>query len=200
MSLGSAEPPWKMWGSTQVITVPAAFTTAPVAVPQIAQVNYRRPETWSFFLAAKLESFEAQGLDLTVFCDFELLLGVGRSLFDTSPPYIGGIPTSAPFARFGWIVPAGQPPAADAGSVKFCTSVVSPPLDETLATPVGTLIDHFVAESITSKATIRTSSLTAPLTISVSTFFAPRTHVRPDWFGNSDEEARRFRGDEQGGT
>lgn len=197
--IGSQEPPWKLWGSKINVQVPASASPPPVVVPTIAQVNYGRPETWSFFLAGKLISFDVQAADLTLIADFELVLGVGRAMFDTSPVYQGGIPTGKPFCRMAWIIPAGVSPAAQ-DSQKFATAVWSPPLDETLATPDPVLVDHIVAQTITAKATVRSSAITAPVYVELVAFFAPRTHVRPDWFRNTDDEGTRFQGDELGGT
>jgi len=190
---------WHMWGSTRVITVehaPPADIDDENQPVQLARIDYKRPETWTFFLYAKI----LQGVvrpgdvqELTV--DFDILAGIGRSLVNT----VGG-PIQDAFARFSWTIAAGVDPSSR--PPKWTTVSRTPPTQDGDATSAFAF-HHFPAQSITSFARLRgDDNVAGTYKVEVGAFFAPYTHVRPDWFKAIDKNLNqsRFRSDETGGV
>lgn len=181
--------PWHMWGTTKRINAGNAVNTS----GQLSKINYHRPESWSFFFGARVVSAEAAAPGtIEVLVSFDLIIGVGRSSFSTVPPNSEvGIATGfAPF-RFGIAVPFLAP---GFNYSKFRTKGLSSEIDDISPTShPRSEIDVIVAQDIQCFARARTFP-TGTAVVEVSSYFAPRTHVRPDWF----QEV--FSGAETGGT
>jgi hypothetical protein len=196
--------PWHMWGNTVPHRMAVNASTVETQVSnQLLRVDYRRPETWSFFLGCKITSASAQltvpGSTLEVF--FNLITGVGRTMFDTTQPVPLNLSAALPghaFARFSWALPAnvnllGLPH-------KWTTTAEGPLIDELTAsaTPPRNVVEWFPAETIQMMSRARLISGEAiELSVDVTAYVAPRTHVRPDWL-NAD--GTQFPGGETGGT
>lgn len=190
--------PWHMWGDRKIVSVESSGFALRTALTQLTRIQYKRPDTWSFFFGAKLLAAATNNpVDARLFVDFILIPGVGRSSFeidDTAPAPIGGFPPA--FCRFvfrwtgGGVLPIGQ--------IKWTTAVPSPLFDDADATS-SVLVDHFPAEDIQSTARVG-FSLSGPAiasaTVELHAYFAPRSHVRPDWMSDGDQ----FLGGETGGT
>ena len=195
--------PWHMWGSSQQVSLTQTVAGgAPAQTMQLARVNYRRPETWSFWLAARLTGGDVNPGPgaLVVEANVQVLFGVGRSIFRSEDQGQFG------FARFLWSLPALVSPGGNLNNNKYTTRVNSVVLNDVDATSFQP-IDHIVAQDIQCWATF--SILSVPVGNSVSAeltaFFAPRVHVRPDWFTELGEdvevnEAIKYLGTERGGT
>lgn len=190
--------PWLFWGSDQTVEfrdsgLSMAGTVTAIS-PQLARIDYGRPETWSFFIGAKFERasrFPDPGTVIGVEVNFLVTLGLAR----TSRSIVLG-PLN--FEVSGDIPPSDNPVVGlVAWRVQSRTPVRIP------ADPANPLhwaeIDSFPAQSINCVATVRGSSGPAPSgwtgTMTVSAFFAPKSHVRPEWFANG-----RFTGGEDYGT
>jgi hypothetical protein len=180
--------PWHMWGSSQVVVVPdVSDGTVFQQSAQLARIDYHRPETWHFLLGAELVQCPTPVVpNLLVIVQFQLVAGVGRSQL-TIPATTNGFNTG--FARFVWkfaatpIIPA---------QVKWTTRVRTPILDEGPVTPEpGEECDAFPAQSIqcnaqvvsvTSGGVVEADKRTI---VNLHAYFAPKTHIRPDWFKDS---------------
>lgn len=189
--------PWHMWGNTVEITAqtgPAgAGTIAGPSPSQLFRVNYRRPETWSWFVGAQLVDGDISDVDLQVIVQVHFILGVGRSVFLTE----GNFPGQVPVVEFRWSVPIGVRPGAG-NSKKWTVRAPTPRLDD-LTAGSEEKFDWLVAQDIQAKAR-GFLVLTAPsavnnrVVIQISAWVAPRVHVRPDWF------IEEFTGAERQGT
>ena len=189
--------PWHMWGTSYVIQVdkPGASGVASVT-HQLAKVSYKRPETWRFFFAARLVdgNVNTSGGDEIIIVDFDLIIGVGRSNYDTtSGEQLSG------FCSFLYRIPNGFSPASvnTQTKKKWTTTVPSPILVDGIATTTYPLTT-FVAQDVQCSARIQVPGGTDPrtATVEVSSYFAPNVHVRPDWYSDGTQ----FRGAETGGT
>lgn len=179
--------PWHMWGSSQVVVVPdVSDGTVFQQSAQLARIDYHRPETWHFLLGAELVQCPTPVVpNLLVIVQFQIVAGVGRSQL-TIPATTNGFNTG--FARFVWkfaatpIIPA---------QVKWTTRTRTPPLDEGLADPFTEECDAFPAQSIQCNAqvvSVTSGGVVEPdprTIVNLHAYFAPKTHIRPDWFKDS---------------
>ncbi len=158
-------PPWHMWGSVQTVNVESDIVQFS-QTSQLAQVSYRRPDTWEFFFKVKVLQINGSSAGSTMTVDFNLTFGVGRASTKL-----------APFARFVF-----TPAELSALSQKFCTRIEVPKI---AAADVGpNIIDHIVAETIQVESVVTFDILgliTPGSQIECVAFFAPRTHIRPEW-------------------
>ncbi len=132
---------------------------------QLVKINYARPENWRFLFAAQLDDDLIGGDSLEI--DIDLIVGLGRS-FVKLPNF--------------WVHVFNG--VAAAGLSVWATKDTSPAANELV-----------VAQDIQCSARLHGNfnpTLTKRLT--VSAFFAPNVHIRPEWF------ERHFRGNENGGT
>ena len=182
------EPPWHMWGNSQTIEVvlPSGLATfSPQQRSQLTRVSYGRPETWHWLFTARIvEADDAEENEpLTLSIIWELTVGIGRSMqqnlgFDAwtrswgAPTY----PTnSAPRGALLWATQTYQQPL---GRQIFVAPDVEPP----------NLIDEIVAQDIQLNVRAALSSPVTPRTnnkrvvLDVGAQWAPKTHVRPDWY------------------
>lgn len=184
-------PPWHMWGTTERLQLDGGN----IASRQLVKINYRRPETWSMFFSAKVVSASSGGPSLTLEIDFEVIAGVGRTMFDTG----GGFPlatTGRGFAYFNFILPMPYVPSPF--GLKYTTTGLGPPMDDAAATS-RPVVEWLPAQDIQVQAGARaTPSVGSRAIIEVSSWFAPRSHVRPDWW--RETMAEQFRGGETDGT
>jgi hypothetical protein len=101
--------------------------------------------------------------------DFNLIIGVGRS--STSIPA---------FEHFKFDVPTGT-----VGTLLWSTSSAAPPRDNTAATPAANFVNQIVAQDIQLDAQVSYnpgSPVSAHASVQLIAYFAPKTHVRPEWF------------------
>jgi hypothetical protein len=191
--LRSQLPPWHMWGNRELITLNSgSFGTASAVTNQLTAVRYARPETWHWFFCARLLSVEPapivpQSVDLLL--DFELIVGLGRS--STQLREVG---PALPFERYRW---QWQPPAASRVGVQiWSNTVVAPNRDQTAgATPIANVVTEIVGQDIQLNATLRpgpNNNYVYVAQVEVEAYWAPKTHVRPDWFqdARAPKEAR----------
>lgn len=189
---GFALAPWHMWGATQVVRLTPVAGDNVQASLQLLRVNYKRPETWSFFFGASLYGAGTLSDALTVRVAIDVITGVGRSVFNTENQFLAGFPQ---FVTFFWNLAGGQNLTNVAR--KWTTTGSRVHLDDTDATDT-VRPEWIVAEQLQAKARIFVvAETTEPeLKVEVTGFVAPRTHVRPEWFDDNN----MFRGQETGGT
>jgi hypothetical protein len=200
--------PWHMWGNTIRVSLPLVAPPAPRTIGsvenvQVAKVEYRRPETWSFFLAGRIINGVTSDVDRILIAQLNLYLGVGRSIFLAK----GLLPSAGvgqqAFATFRWDIPAGTVPTETTNASRWTTSVTSPALDDSVATSTHD-ITWFPSENIqvdaSAQLTVANGSLLDnSIDIELTAYFAPRTHVRPDWFSD-DDSVPQFPGGEVKGS
>jgi hypothetical protein len=193
--------PWHLWGTSQTITR-RVVSSGRVDTPsnQLAKIQYGRPDTWTFLFGVQFESAPDSVGIVDVFVDFDLIIGIGRSTL-MMPTVRTNVAVQTPgFARFlSSYAGAGNQLA---GSTLW-TSQVQGPAMTTGFTP---LLDKFPAEEIQCSARL---SATCPggdpaenqnIIVTVHSYFAPSTHVRPEWWSSHPSDRDRFRGKENGGT
>lgn len=206
-------PPWHLWGNTQRISVPVQSSSNPgrrTSTPgQLIKISYKRPETWHWLFAARLisgpNSDGVNSLQLQVI--FDLTVGVGRSMVQVlgSPTAING---NTPFEAyfFTWGPLAAIFPA---NAFLYSTQVLAPnrtfrsdpPFPNQGGFPVAgefvtgpSVIDQIVAQDLQLNcqliclATAGDAAIGQSVVVDVSAQFAPKTHMRPDWFRNAPEE------------
>jgi hypothetical protein len=206
--LRSGMPPWHLWGNTQRIqTVVETLPTQQFRqgnTGQLLKIAYKRPETWHWVLYAKLLAGpdNTPTFFSTIFVNWELVVGVGRSIV----PMVGG--GLSQFGRsferftFQWGPTNGSFPA---GREIWTSAALTPNrefnTDPPFEAETGT-IDQIVAQDI--QLSCRVSALTIlanvaavgqPVEVEVSAAFAPKSHVRPDWYRRAPPELA-FPGDE----
>jgi hypothetical protein len=200
--------PWHMWGNTIRVSLPLVAPPAPRTIGsvenvQVAKVEYRRPETWSFFLAGRIINGVTSDVDRILIAQLNLYLGVGRSIFLAK----GLLPSAGvgqqAFVSFRWDIPAGTVPTETTNASRWTTSVTSPALDDSVATSTHE-IRWFPSENIqvdaSAQLTVANGSLLDnSIDIELTAYFAPRTHVRPDWFSD-DDSVPQFPGGEVKGS
>lgn len=184
--------PWHMWGNQIELDVPGASpaTVPEVVSSQLLKVQYRRPETWSFWFAAQPAELEVGAPSMILLID--LIIGVGRTHMNTMDQRPSTVFTAADvqaFVKMRWVGGAAitHPP------VRWTTRGYALSMDDTDAT-LAQPVDWFPAQDIQVYARAFNTQTGQPKRVTVWGFVAPRTHVRPDWF------VEAFRGGETGGT
>ena len=195
MSTNSNGQPWKMWGSTEIVEgaiSPSAASTL-VGSQQLAKIAYGRPDTWSFFFGGRVVGGPPAPVStVDIRLTFQLIVGVGRDVFNTEKAATVG------FATLRWLLAPGL--GVQTLQPKWTTVAETPATDDGV---VGSerLIEFFPAEQIQCKANLSVLTAAPPpdvLTyqVAATALFAPRTHVRPDWW---KEQGEQFEGGELGG-
>lgn len=220
---GGGLPPWHLWGNTQVLqtTVQDSSAATRTATPgNLVRIGYKRPETWQWLFAAQLIS----GPDATVTesCQvevaFDLIVGIGRSNVLLQPQ---GVPfQDKAFEQYFFTWGGGAGLVFPRGVQLYSSQVLAPNRQYTANPPFPnqdgfpvpgafvtgpSVIDHIVAQDL--QLNCRLIALAPPLsphlgqtiTVGVSAQFAPKTHVRPDWFSDGPA-ASQYAGAETGGT
>jgi hypothetical protein len=196
-------PPWHLWGNTVVLKETIASAgDAQVSSSQLLKVSYNRPETWSFFAGASIVGGTPVGMVVRVSID--LILGVGRSMFDTkaAQPIPPGQVLQG-FCVFAWNLAPGVEPTQTPNNVRFASvgrSVVRDANTDGPGSPALVQdVPWFTAQDIQAQATMSVAAAgSGNVQVEVSAFVAPRSHVRPDWFAPGGF-GERFRGGETGG-
>lgn len=165
-------PPWHLWGQESTLQVVTNSATPVVnQSAQLARVKYNRPDSWRFLFTATLESLvDPVPAGAFIFVDFALQIGVGLTVkkierfcrFTFDPPY------TLPDRRW---TGAGLEPSRGVGA------------------PAQRFIDVITAEAIQCDATVSVqagSGAGSTAVINLSAFFAPATHIRPDWYGHAE--------------
>ena len=177
--------PWHMWGNSQTLTLNNATPlTGPLLTQntQLLQVMYARPESWTFVCEATLLDASLGPPAGNLQAAFEIQIGMGRNTIV--------LPN---FCVFRW------DPSTDVGVQRYCTTAVGPLRFAGDTSP--NLIESFAAQNIQSRVNVTWSSGGVSVAhLEVSMQVAPRTHIRPEWFQDSDpHNVKKYRGGEQQG-
>lgn len=200
--LRGAQPPWHMWGNTETFHISAGTPEQINLIQgrQLARVAYKRPETWQWLFLARLIQGPVAGVggSYEMRIDFDVTVGIGRSSV-----------TMPSFDRLQWTWTGAVGPAPTAFPI-WTTSTISPPplyaFVDGAPDPAGQatrVIDKLVAQDIQVSVRVQFTAIDEPTgpgiaDVEVSAYFAPKTHVRPDWYMNAVPEST-FPGDEIGG-
>lgn len=196
-------PPWHMWGNTQQLTtvVEEASGVARLGVTQqLNKIAYKRPETWHWLFSARLISGPANTALFfsTVRVFFNVTVGIGRSAiimrndlqqafaingdirsFERFAFQWGPVNPVFPSGAHIWSAQAQAPPRNFASDGPFPDT--GPPLTELVAQDIQVDVQ---LTAITVAGNV--AALGQPVVVEVSGQWAPKTHVRPDWFNNFD--------------
>lgn len=160
---------FKMWGGTQALDLPA--TSGDKQSQQVVDIRFDRPDTWTFFLAFNIASLTGHTDGVGLGIDFDLTLGVGRAN-RTIPGFWHVDVASADVDNLFLL----QKPlfVTETQQLSYVNPTDLPP----------TVVDHFPADQIQLVVRARWNGLiaTSVAQVLVSGFFAPRSHVRDDWF------------------
>ena len=224
MSQRSGIPPWHMWGNSQPIVATLQDSAAPNrgSTPgQLVRINYLRPETWHWLFAAKL--VDGPNSDPAASCQvevsFDLTVGIGRAavIIDSGGGPVGlGAQGGKTFETFFFEWGNGPAKLFPNGVNLWSTEVLGPnrsyksnppfPNQDGFPTPGDFItgpsrIDQIVAQDIQVNCRVialaigpGSSNIGQQVTVEVSALFAPKTHVRPEWF-----KGGRYPGAEDGG-
>jgi hypothetical protein len=165
-------PPWLTWGNTQnihVVGIPLGASISPYV--QLVNLRYGRPETWRFFLAAKLLSTsDGNPPVVTPTIEFQVTIGNGFTTF-----------TADFFQTLEFEV------GAQLGDVRMCTSVQAHNANTFFTSPgpkAPNLIELIPATDLYIAARLVTEGsigVGIGLDMSATAMVAPNVHVRPGW-------------------
>jgi hypothetical protein len=166
--------PWHLWGGQQVVNHTHVAAAPPQQTFQLSRISYKRPESWRWMFVAAVDSSDSAGGTLTV--NWELTIGIGRASV-----------TLANFDAFTFLFPLAVTP-----NQIFAANVIGPTRTTGLVPPnQSSVFDEIVAENIQLRARVAFGGLTvgSVTNLTLSSFFAPSHHERPDWFaGKFGEE------------
>jgi hypothetical protein len=163
-------PPWHMWGNQLAINLVATGAPADVISSQLVNINYGRPETWTWLMWYQIVACSNPGAVGLIQVRFNLTVGVGRTKV-TLPDFLLFI---------------NGPPLPGGGTIYATTTlddqnrVVSDIVGQDIILNVNSIITGGVAPGTT-------------LDLNVGAMFAPKSHVRPEWWEG------QFRGEENNG-
>jgi len=171
-----------MWGNELQFDL----QTNNVAVSQqVTRISYKRPETWCFLFTGRIVSHVAgSSPGIPLLFAFDVTIGIGRSVA-TMPRFcvleLPAIPTDDSLPPLVW---------AQAAYTRGL-------FNDTTSATADVAVDTIVAQDIQVQATCQLPlGGEIPMTVGMAAYFAPRSHIRPDWF----REGGHFDGDEWGGT
>lgn len=188
-------PPWLMWGNSQVFEVPLTLGQAQTTTGQLVKISYARPEAWRFLFTARVIAAPVFDPNLhptmQLIVDFNVDTGIGRST-----ARLDALPNSTNQPGFERYIFAGSPidPLA-ANAFKWSTTVNGPPRDD-LNTNYSNITEVIVGQDIQISVQIFSScDHNEPnLSLEVGAWFSPNVHIRPEWFkgrmANIEDEGR----------
>lgn len=163
--------PWLLWGGESNVqrVIPSAVTAPTVIAQQLVNIEYKRPESWSFYLSGSARQIVAGGFDPPLLVHFDLILGVGRTT-----------DTIVDFCVFRWNLET-------AAGLRWTTVVPAPLFDPVSPSTFVAPVDTLPAQSIMLNARVVPNQvgINYDLDLTLKAFFAPKTHVRPEWLGTA---------------
>lgn len=185
---GKGLPPWFMWGDSKTVTLSEVMGNTAQATSQLNRINYGRPDTWHWLFVVTVVGGTIEPDAYNGVVDFDVTIGIGRTSI-----------TIPSFVHIQWS--QAVPILGSYGQVFRTTTASGGPLDITLASQRENLIDSIVAQDIQVQARVAfqtpgTHAPPATLTVKLDSYWAPSTHIRPEWF----KEIGEFRGNEDDGS
>lgn len=198
-------PPWHLWGNLeQVTTIVRGSGVVFGNEQQLCKVGYGRPDTWHWFFSARLISGpdNTPGFFTRVRVDFDVTIGSGRGATPIYPLPTGVLALGFEHYDFQW---GPVTPAFPSGAFIYSTDAVAPGRSFQGDGPAvtGTLITQLPAEAIQVKTRVfattidlNVAALGQPVVVEVSSYWAPKSHVRPDWYQIGKSPHTQFPGHE----
>ena len=201
--LRSGMTPWHMWGNSQridAVVQDSSLATRTNSPGQLVKIAYKRPETWHWLFAAKLVTGpDSPAVATQVEVAYDLIVGIGRSAIVLQS---AGVVQDKAFEQFffQWGPVATLFPR---NAQLYSTQVLGPnrvytsdpPFPNQAGFPVAgafvtgpSIISEVVAENLQLSCRVialappGAASLGQTVTVEVSAQFAPKTHVRTDWY------------------
>lgn len=174
--------PSKMWGQARILR---AGTSNASGQETISNIQYGRPESWRFLLAARVLGGPLQTDVTSIAVRWDVATGIGTTRFFTAENVLGG--GAQDFALFNFSVAAGQQPRSL--PTKWATSTTSPLLRDGEPDTVlnRSVCEVIVGESIVVSARVLITCADptpdpSEYTVECVSLWAPNVHIRPDWF------------------
>lgn len=195
--MGGSSPlaPWHLWGTGVSLNPIVSAIPSPENMQsgQLARINYGRPESWGFFFSLETTGAHtvSPGSTIRVATYIDLIIGVGRS--------------QVIIPQFAFLQMTGVA-ATLQNQKKWTTVTQGPVLSDDAAVPFQPSIDRFVAQDIQCSArAFAYENGGGPVvgdrvSVQIETYFAPLSHIRPDWYTDAEGDENRYKGDESGGT
>lgn len=203
-----SQPPWHLWGGSDITTAQSVSGRPPVGSGQLARAHAKLPLTWHWMLSARLLTFSggsdvaAPGDVIDCTCLFDFTVGVGRTLIQLATPFERlnlrwAFPNVAPINGLIWstqaVSPIGPPNRSwpDAITNETIPNVTSQIVAE----------DIQVSTRVQLQAVVGGVNVVRTVTVELSCLLSPKTHIRPDWFRADPRlDKIRFGGGETEGT
>lgn len=185
-------PPWHMWGNRERLAIRSeGFGVVRAVENQLTAIRYARPETWHWLFVAELVSVSPAPLAIQVVhlvLDFFLTSGVGRSstTLDVRALPAGSL-EQQPFDRFAWQFDGAALPNL-IGTRIWSTTTNAPNKIQSTNVPqtnVPNVVDQIVGQDINLQTRVsagQNNNYVYDAVIEVAAYWAPKTHIRPDWY------------------
>lgn len=169
--------PWHMWGNQLPVDLVATGAPFDIISPQLVNINYGRPETWSWIMWATVVSDNAIGAPGVVQVRFNLTVGIGRTKL-----------TMDDFVTFIF-----SPTLPNLGTSWTTSTTDNTPL---AAGATARIVEDLPAQDIILNANCIITGGAAPgsaVSLYIGAMFSPKSHIRPEWYEG------RFPGGEDNG-
>jgi hypothetical protein len=183
--------PWLLWGNQKTLECEytGIFSSTRVS-QQLNRIAYKRPESWHWLFSARIVDQKyvnpappqvSQVLDVR----FNLTIGIGQTAITIDGFEVYQFVATAPYTLIDH-------------PFIYSTMVIAPErLQNAASQPGVNEIRNIVAENIQLNAVCNFSTGVThgdKVTLELKTFFAPVTHIRPEW------QLAHFPGEETGGS
>lgn len=160
-------PPWHTWGVDETLNF-TTLTGLNLITRQLTRIDYKRPDSWRFLVFLKTLESDQANPNWSVTAAFQLMIGIGRSnvvipnwiVLTTGLQAVGAQPqlltSTAP--TVGLVTPGAGGTALQAFS------------------------DVIVGQQINVSCNATANAAAGTLAIQVGAYFAPASHIRPDWY------------------
>lgn len=177
VSAAVAVSPWRTWGNTANLELFGNAVDTAGAPQQLVNVQYDRPDTWSWFFACRMQGnaqnfFNLPGANPTV--QWDVTFGVGRSNIR--------IPSFHTMTFSAATLNTLNPQLIAVGNQSTGSNGINPGTDPSpLGDTVRVDIRDIPAESIQITASVFVPTLTGFIDVEFTAYAAPRSHFRREW-------------------
>lgn len=179
--------PWRTWGNTSNVRLgPVNASTQTVQPQQLVNVTYDRPDTWSWFFAAKITGDLSSFFNLGAnpICTWDVTFGVGRSNIR-----VEGFATMTFSAS---TLNSGSSQFVALANVSSGGNGINPGVDPSpLGDTVRVDLRDIPAQSIQITANLLFPNITGAVDAEFTAFASPRSHFRPEWLDDGASEWTR---------
>jgi hypothetical protein len=169
--------PWRTWGNTANVRLFGAGPAVQSQPNQLANVEYDRPDTWSWLFALRLQGDTSTFFNLGgagPVASFDVTLGVGRSNIR--------IPNFVSMQFSASTLNTGNPQLIVHSNSFTGTNGVNPGADPSpLGDTIRCELKDIPAHSIQVTGAVSVTGLVGFLDCEFTAFVAPRSHFRREW-------------------